>query len=140
MLKSDHVAVEGSEVRFQFTGKRPASNGRSRCATGAWRGSFGPARNCLDRTCCNISTSIRTYASSGDVNAYLREITGADITAKDFRTWAGTMLMARYLTLAEPFASKGQAKRVMSAAVKKVAAALGNPRPSAASRTSAGHF
>ena len=64
--------------------------------------------------------------SSGDVNAYLREITGADITAKDFRTWAGTMLMARYLTLAEPFASKGQAKRVMSAAVKKVAAALGN--------------
>ena len=35
--------------------------------------------------------------SSGDVNAYLREITGADITAKDFRTWAGTVLMARFL-------------------------------------------
>jgi DNA topoisomerase I len=64
--------------------------------------------------------------SSGDVNAYLREITGADITAKDFRTWAGTMLMARYLTLSEPVVSATQAKRVMSAAVKKVAAALGN--------------
>ena len=64
--------------------------------------------------------------SSGDVNAYLREITGSDITAKDFRTWAGTMLMARYLSLSDPFASATQAKRVMSAAVKKVAAALGN--------------
>ena len=64
--------------------------------------------------------------SSGDVNAYLREITGSDITAKDFRTWAGTMLMARHLSLSDPFTSATQAKRVMSAAVKKVAAALGN--------------
>jgi DNA topoisomerase I len=64
--------------------------------------------------------------SSGDVNAYLREITGSDITAKDFRTWAGTVLMAQLLSTSDPFTSATQAKRVMSAAVKKVAAALGN--------------
>src|SRR5258708_13436851 len=64
--------------------------------------------------------------SSGDVNAYLREITGSDITAKDFRTWAGTILMARYLTRSEPFASPTQWKRVMTAAVNKVSAALRN--------------
>ncbi|HEY5206784.1 MAG TPA: DNA topoisomerase IB, partial [Roseiarcus sp.] len=64
--------------------------------------------------------------SSGDVNAYLREITGSDITAKDFRTWAGTVLMAQLLSISDPFTSATQAKRVMSAAVKKVAAALGN--------------
>ena len=63
--------------------------------------------------------------SSGDVNAYLREIAGGDITAKDFRTWAGTVLMARLLSTSDPFTSP-TGKRVMSAAVKKVAAALGN--------------
>ncbi len=64
--------------------------------------------------------------TSGDVNAYLREIAGCDITAKDFRTWAGTVLMARLLSASDPFTSPTQGKRVMSAAVKKVAAALGN--------------
>jgi DNA topoisomerase I len=44
--------------------------------------------------------------SSGDVNAYLREITGGDITAKDFRTWAGTMLMARMIQA--PFPSPSE--------------------------------
>ena len=64
--------------------------------------------------------------SSGDVNTYLREIAGGDVTAKDFRTWAGTMLMARFLSSAPPFTRATQAKRSMSAAVKQVAAALGN--------------
>ena len=126
-LKSDHVAVEGSEVRFQFTGK----SGKQ------WSLAMRDRRVArIIRACQELpGQDLLQYfneekalhaVSSGDVNAYLREITGADITAKDFRTWAGTMLMARYLTLSEPFASMSQAKRVMSAAVKKVAAALGN--------------
>ena len=126
-LKSDHVAVEGSEVRFQFTGK----SGKQ------WSLAMRDRRVArIIRACQELpGQDLLQYfneekalhaVSSGDVNAYLREITGGDITAKDFRTWAGTMLMARYLAIAEPFASATQAKRVMSAAVKKVAAALGN--------------
>jgi len=64
--------------------------------------------------------------SSGDVNAYLKEITGGDVTAKDFRTWAGTVLMARFLSTSPPFTSTTQAKRMVSAGIKQVAAALGN--------------
>ena len=126
-LKSDHVAVEGSEVRFQFTGK----SGKE------WSLSMRDRRVArIIRACQELpGQDLLQYfneekalhaVSSGDVNTYLREITGADITAKDFRTWAGTMLMARYLAVSEPFTSATQAKRVMSAAVKKVAAALGN--------------
>ena len=64
--------------------------------------------------------------SSGDVNYYLRTITGADITAKDFRTWAGTVLAARFLKEAGGSESVAEARRKLSAAVKRVAAALGN--------------
>ena len=126
-LKSDHVAVEGSEVRFQFTGK----SGKQ------WSLAMRDRRVArIIRACQELpGQDLLQYfneerelhaVSSGDVNAYLREITGGDITAKDFRTWAGTILMARYLAISEPFTSAMQAKRVMSAAVKKVAAALGN--------------
>jgi DNA topoisomerase-1 len=126
-LKSDHVAVEGSEVRFQFTGK----SGKQ------WSLAMRDRRVArIIRACQELpGQDLLQYfneeeelhaVSSGDVNAYLREITGGDITAKDFRTWAGTILMARYVAISEPFTSAMQAKRVMSAAVKKVAAALGN--------------
>jgi DNA topoisomerase I len=126
-LKSDHVAVEGSEVRFQFTGKSGKEWSlamRDRRVARIIRACQElPGQDLLQYF--NEEKALRAV-SSGDVNTYLREITGADITAKDFRTWAGTMLMARYLAISEPFASATQAKRVMSAAVKKVAAALGN--------------
>ena len=65
--------------------------------------------------------------SSDDVNIYLKAITGRAITAKDFRTWAGTVLMARFLKQWGVFESATQAKRALSAAVKQVAAALGIP-------------
>ena len=57
-LKSDHVAVEGSEVRFASPA-RAASSGRWRCVIGAWRGSFGRVRSCQDKTFCNILTRRR---------------------------------------------------------------------------------
>ncbi|MBX3481609.1 MAG: DNA topoisomerase IB [Caulobacter sp.] len=63
--------------------------------------------------------------TSGDVNAYLKEITGEDFTAKDFRTWAGTVEAARELCTAE--ASQSTATRAtVSACVKAVAGKLGN--------------
>jgi DNA topoisomerase I len=60
------------------------------------------------------------------VNDYLREITGKDITAKDFRTWAGTVLAAMALNELESFDSAAQAKRNLRAAIEKVSARLGN--------------
>ncbi len=63
---------------------------------------------------------------SGDVNDYLHEASGQDFTAKDFRTWAGTILAARTLAACEPCASAAHGKRSITQAIKEVAAQLGN--------------
>jgi DNA topoisomerase IB len=60
------------------------------------------------------------------VNEYLREITHQDFTAKDFRTWAGTVLACEMLQEFEAFASQTQAKRNVVQAIEDVAARLGN--------------
>jgi DNA topoisomerase I len=126
-LKSTHVAVEGSEVRFRFIGK----SGKQ------WSLAMRDRRVArIIRACQELpGQDLLQYfdddkelraVSSGDVNAYLREITGRDITAKDFRTWAGTVMMARFLGASGQFESETKARRAISAAVKQVAAALGN--------------
>ena len=126
-LKSKHVAVEGSEVRFRFIGK----SGKQ------WSLAMRDRRVArIIRACQELpGQDLLQYfdddkelraVSSGDVNAYLREISGRDITAKDFRTWAGTVLMARFLKASGQFESETKAKRAISAAVKQVATALGN--------------
>lgn len=63
---------------------------------------------------------------SADVNEYLREISGADFTAKDFRTWAGTVLAARALQGFQDFDSQAAAKRNITQAIERVAERLGN--------------
>jgi len=63
---------------------------------------------------------------SGDVNEYLHEASGQDFTAKDFRTWAGTILAARTLAACEPCAAETHGKRNITQAIKLVAAQLGN--------------
>jgi DNA topoisomerase-1 len=68
----------------------------------------------------------RRDVGSGDVNAYLREITGQDFTAKDFRTWAGTVLAAWALNEFEAFDSETQAKHNVVRAIERVAERLGN--------------
>src|SRR5207237_848490 len=68
----------------------------------------------------------RQTVGSGDVNEYLREVTGQDFTAKDFRTWAGTVLAAFALQELEAFDSEAQAKRNVVRAVENVAERLGN--------------
>jgi DNA topoisomerase-1 len=65
---------------------------------------------------------------SADVNAYLQEITGRDFTAKDFRTWAGTVLAARALQALEAVDSEARRKKNVVAAVESVAKRLGNTR------------
>ncbi len=126
-LKSGHVAVEGSEIRFQFVGK----SGKPWSLTMRNRRVAKIIRACQDLPGQELLQYLDEQkelraVSSGDVNDYLRTITGADITAKDFRTWAGTVLAARFLAEAGGSESATAAKRNLSAAVKRVAAALGN--------------
>ncbi|MEO7598771.1 MAG: DNA topoisomerase IB, partial [Opitutus sp.] len=61
-----------------------------------------------------------------DVNDYLREIAGAEFSAKDFRTWAGTVLAAVVLRAFEQFETKAQAKKNLVQAIERVASRLGN--------------
>ena len=68
----------------------------------------------------------RHAVDSADVNDYLREITNQDFTAKDFRTWAGTVLACNMLQEFEAFSSQIQAKKNLVQAIKGVAARLGN--------------
>jgi DNA topoisomerase-1 len=69
---------------------------------------------------CNVT--------SNDVNDYLRRLSGSDFTAKDFRTWAGTVLCAKALRQIGPFQSKTEAKRNLLRAIERVAEHLGNTK------------
>jgi DNA topoisomerase I len=70
----------------------------------------------------------RRTIDSSDVNEYIREASGGDFTAKDFRTWAGTVLAARALQEMEKVDSETQAKRNVVGAIERVAERLGNTR------------
>jgi DNA topoisomerase-1 len=70
----------------------------------------------------------RRTISSSDVNNYLREVTREDFTAKDFRTWAGTVLAAGVLREIRYFDTKAHAKRNIISAIETVAKRLGNTR------------
>ena len=68
----------------------------------------------------------RHHVTSDDVNSYLHEITGEEFTAKDFRTWAGTVMAAIALQAQEAFENKSQAKKNVKAAIAAVSKVLGN--------------
>jgi DNA topoisomerase-1 len=69
---------------------------------------------------------VQHAVESADVNAYIRETLGEDFSAKDFRTWAGTVAAAQALILAGPCATASEGKRITTACVKAVAGLLGN--------------
>jgi DNA topoisomerase-1 len=126
-LKNRHAAVEGNEVHFRFTGKA-ANNGRCAYETGVSPRSLWPVRNSPGRNyfSTSMNKAIAKDVTSTDVNEYLKAITGKDITAKDFRTWAGTVLAAMALSELESFDSAAQAKRNLRSAIEKVSGRLGN--------------
>jgi DNA topoisomerase I len=126
-LRNPHVKVDGSELRFQFKGK----SGKT------WRLQVKDRRLARIVKACQELPGQELFqyidengelkdVSSADVNAYLREITGRDITAKDFRTWAGTVLAALALREFERFDSQAGAKKNLRAAIERVASRLGN--------------
>jgi DNA topoisomerase-1 len=126
-LKNRHVEVNGSDVRFRFTGK----GGKQWSLRIRDRRIARIIRACQELPGQELLQYVDEEGSQQDVtsdhvNAYLREITGQDITAKDFRTWAGTVLAAIALNEMREFDSQAQAKKNVRAAIERVAARLGN--------------
>jgi DNA topoisomerase I len=126
-LKNRHVAVEGSEVRFRFTGK----SGKQWSLKVKDRRIAKIIKACQELPGQELLQYLdedgkQQDVPSSDVNAYLREISGQDVTAKDFRTWAGTVLAALALSELEGFDTAAQAKRNLRTAIEGVAARLGN--------------
>jgi DNA topoisomerase I len=126
-LRDPHVKVNGSELRFQFKGK----SGKT------WRLQVKDRRIArIVKACQDLpgqdlfqymdEAGQQQSVTSADVNAYLKEITGRDITAKDFRTWAGTVLAALALSEFEEFDSDAKAKKNIRAAIESVSSRLGN--------------
>jgi DNA topoisomerase-1 len=126
-LREHHVDVTGSQVRFSFRGKAGKEHTIDlrdpRMARIVRRLLELPGRDVFQYL---DEDGTRRSVDSNDVNAYLNEITGSDFTAKDFRTWAGTVLAARALDEVREFTSAREAKRNIVRAVERVAARLGN--------------
>jgi DNA topoisomerase-1 len=126
-LRCRHVQVEGAKVRFEFRGK---GNKRHRIAVSDRR-LANVVRHCRAMRGRELFQYVddggrRRRAKSPDVNAYIREATGGDFTAKDFRTWAGTVLAAVALSDIERPENDRLAKRGVMRAIESVAEALGN--------------
>ena len=126
-MRNKHVDVNGAELRFHFRGK-----------AGKWhnvdirdRRIAKIVESCQDLPGQELFQFVdddgsRHDVRSEDVNEYLREISGQDFTAKDFRTWAGSVLAAMALREFEKFDTKAQAKKNLVAAIEAVAKKLGN--------------
>ena len=125
-LRGRHVKVDGTQIRFRFRGKGGAPHEV---------GLRDRRLSALIRRCQDLpGQDLFQYAEDGtvhnvtsdDVNEYLREVSGGDFTAKDFRTWAGTVLAYRALSELPEADDERAAKRNVVEAVKRTAGALRN--------------
>lgn len=126
-LRSKHTTVEGATIVFDFIGK----SGQHQ------------VKRITNRRLARIVKQLDelpgyevfkyydedghlTSTSSADVNAYIKDIMGEEFTAKDFRTWGGTLIAASELLQIEPASSDRERKKQVTARVKRVASRLGN--------------
>ncbi len=126
-LRSQHVTVKGTRLRFEFRGK----GGKHHAVGITDRRLARVVRRCQELPGHELFQYLddegnRQSIDSADVNAYLRDIGGDDFTAKDFRTWGGTVLAAFALLAREASAEGGDPKRQLSEAIGEVARRLGN--------------
>jgi DNA topoisomerase I len=126
-MRLRHVKVRGERVRFRFRGK----GGKEHEVAVIDRRLAAVVRRCQELPGQELFRYLdeagepRTVESS-DVNEYLRETTGEDFTAKDFRTWAGTVLAAVELSRLGPSESEAEAKANLVEAIRSVSVTLGN--------------
>jgi len=128
-MRDRHAIIKGTTVRFEFRGKSGVEH----------------SVDLQDARLARIVKALRDLPGyelfryvdedgrrqtidSADVNDYLREVSGQDFTAKDFRTWAGTVLAAKALAEISSFASPTEAKRNIVKAIESVAKRLGNTK------------
>jgi DNA topoisomerase I len=126
-LKDHHVKISGAQIRFRFKGKSAKAHEIALSDPRLAK----IVKHCRDIPGQDLFQYIDDEGNaqtvgSADVNEYLREISGDDFTAKDFRTWAGTTLAALALAKAEAAPTASKAKKVIAAAVATVADRLGN--------------
>ncbi|MGY1826573.1 MULTISPECIES: DNA topoisomerase IB [unclassified Blastococcus] len=129
-LKRSHVSVRGERTFYSYVAK----GGIEREVEITDRPTATVVRQLLERP-ADAGEDLLAYqtedgewrdVTSAEINAYLKEISGAEISAKDFRTWTATVLMAAALAEAPPPASKTARKKLVSAAYKRVSEQLGN--------------
>jgi DNA topoisomerase-1 len=126
-LRNRHVSVLGAELRFTFRGK----SGKHHTIELHDRRMARLMKRILEIPGQELFQYIDDSGQakdidSADVNEYLREITGEDFTAKDFRTWAGTILAARFLRETAGAANSRRAKKEVVRAIARVADELGD--------------
>lgn len=128
-LRDRHAEVRGKSIRLTFRGK----SGRDVETEVTDRRAARVVKQCQELPGQLLFVYIdengkRRPVSSEDVNAYLRDACGADYTAKDFRTWAGTVVAAIALRKAGAFESEAEAKHNVVGAIDRAARRLGNTR------------
>lgn len=128
-LRDRHVSVKGERARFHFRGK----SGIEHAVDLEDHRIAKIVKMCQDLPGQELfqyldDDGVRRDVDSSDVNRYLQEIAGEDFTAKDFRTWAGTVLAAQALQELGAFRSGTHAKKNVLAAIDAVAKRLGNTR------------
>jgi DNA topoisomerase-1 len=127
-LRNRHVEVRGRTLRFEFRGK----GGKLHTLSLEDERLARVVKRCRDLPGYELFQCLedgeRRPVDSGDVNEYLREIGGDDFTAKDFRTWAGSVLAAREFAARPRPRSKRQATRAVNEAIDSVGRQLGNTR------------
>ena len=126
-IRHRHVEINGSTIAFEFRGK----SGKAHKVSTRDRRLARIVRACHELPGQELfqyfdDEGVRRDVDSADVNAYLQEITGEPFTAKDFRTWAGTVLASLALSEFENFDTKAAAKRNVTRAIEQVANHLGN--------------
>jgi DNA topoisomerase-1 len=126
-LRNRHVKVDGSDVQFSFRGKSGVYH-KVKVHDRRLAGIVKRTRDLPGQELFQyIDDDGETHSvDSSDVNDYLRNITGEEYTAKDFRTWSGTVLAALALQEFEKFDSETQAKKNIVRAIESVAEKLGN--------------
>jgi DNA topoisomerase-1 len=128
-LRRKHVSIAGSTLKFEFRGKSGVEHAVAvtdrRIARIVQRCSELPGRELFQYL---DASGHRQIIHADDVNTYLREITGRDVTAKDFRTWSGTMIAAEALREMGPAPTKREAERNVIRAIDRTAERLGNTR------------